>query len=238
MRNITYIPKTIFITLTIIIYSNYSIAQNKRSGEIGITAGGSYMLGDINKIPFMETNFSGGAFFRHTIDTRLAIKSGLTYGKLTGSDSKYNNGYQQARNLSFSSNFYELSVSGEFNFIPYLPARRNYTYTPYIYAGIASAYYPGGGETVSGAGVYRHKFILTIPFGIGVKYNLDEDFILSAFMGMQKCFNDYLDFHYTPPSPHRPEKQLSYENNDDWFSVFGISLSYKIIYKVKCPAFD
>jgi len=238
---VKYTFRIIFILFYLIVYTNYLIAQDKRSGEIGITVGGSYMLGDINKIPFMETNFSGGAFFRHTIDTRLAINTNLTYGKLTGSDAKYNNGYQKARNKSFNSDFWEVGATGEFNFIPFLPARRNYTYTPYIFAGVSTCYYPGGTdptETITGGGVYRNKFIFTIPFGMGLKYNIDEDFILSGFIGMRKTFNDYLDFHYTPPSPNRAEKQIAYRNNYDWFSVFGISLSYKIIYKVKCPAFD
>ncbi len=204
-------------------------AQMKKSGEIGVSVGGSFYLGDINKIPFLGTKISAGVLYRHTIDTRFAITGSFTYGKLSGDDANSSNDFQIERNKSFNNPFYELAAVGEFNFMRFLPAKKNYIYTPYVFAGVGGIYYPNGESS---------NFIFSIPFGVGVKYNINRKIIFGAFAGMRKTFNDDIDFDYTPPTPGHPFKQYGYAGNKDWYSVFGISLSYKIKYRMKCPAFD
>ncbi len=223
-----YLPKLITVLLFCILITPLK-AQMKKSGEIGVSVGGSYYLGDINKIPFVGTKLSVGALYRHTIDTRLALTGVFTYGKLSGDDAKSNNSFQIERNKSFNNAFYELGAVGEFNFTRFLPANKNYIYTPYVFAGLGGFYYPNGEKS---------KFILNIPFGIGVKYNINRKIIFGAFAGMRKTFNDDIDFEYTPPTPGHTFKQYGYAGNKDWYSVFGISLSYKIKYPMNCPAFD
>ncbi len=226
MQNITKYLHLITIVLLSILFNNHATAQFKKSGEFGGSIGGSYYLGDINKIPFVGTRLSAGIFYRHTIDTRFAITGNFTYGTLTGTNS--NSGFKIDANFTFKNSFYELGAVGEFNFIPFLPAKKKYIYTPYVFAGISEIYYPGG----------INSFILSIPFGVGIKYNINTQYILGTFIGMRKTFNDYIDYYYVPPSPNHPKKQEAYAGNSDWYSVFGISLSYIIKYRVKCPTFD
>lgn len=204
-------------------------SQNVRSGEIGGSIGGTFYLGEINKIPLANTRLAASVLYRHTFDKRFSATGSITYGSLTANDANSNSGYQKTRNKSFSSSFYELSAVGEFNFMPFAPGKRKkYLYSPYIFIGVSEMYYPNG--------VY--KFILNIPFGIGVKYNINSNYMLGAYAGMRKTFDDFMDFNYATSTENRPEKQISYTGNDDWFSVFGISLTYKIKYREKCPAFN
>lgn len=228
MQNITKYLPLILIAVFLNLFNTPLLAQGKKSGEIGGSIGGAYYLGDINKMPFVGTRLSASAFYRHTIDTRIAITGNFTYGTLTADDANSSSGYQIDRDESFKNSFYEFSAVGEFNFIPFLPAKRKYVYTPYIFAGVSEIYYPKG----------ENKFILSIPFGVGVKYNINTQYILGAFIGMRKTFDDYVDFYYNHPSPHYPKKQLAYAGNKDWLSIFGVSLSYKIKYRMICPAFD
>jgi hypothetical protein len=217
----------LFLLLLLAAASFNSFGQNKKSGEIGVVLGGSYYMGELNKTPFVGTKLSAGAFYRHTFDTRFAVNGNFTYGKLAGNSENTN--FDNAAIQSFTNPFYELGGIAEFNFIPFLPGNKKYFSTPYVFAGLAETYYPAG----------RKKFLLNIPFGVGFKYNLNTNFILAAHMAMHKTFNDDIDYFYAPrPSDHGGDKQWGYAANKDWYSVFGVTLSYKIKYRVKCPAFD
>lgn len=225
--------KLSFFTLVLLLVAfNVTNAINQnRTGEIGISLGGTYYLGEYNKTPFIGTNLSAGAFYRHNIDTRFSLTGNVFYGKLSGKEE--NSAFIVGENApkSFNNTFYEFSPVMEFNFTRFVAGKpQKYYFTPYVFAGGAAAYYPKG-ET---------KFILSIPFGMGVKYNLNHRFIFSAFAGMRKTFTDKIDYEYTPPSHTdiNPYKQWGYTGNKDWYSVFGFSLSYKINYRMKCPAFD
>lgn len=219
----------LFLIALLFVCSMHLSAQHKKSGEIGISAGGSYYLGDINKIPFVGTKISAGAFYRHTFNTRYAVKGVFNYGSLAAEDSKSSNDFQIARNKSFNNTFYELATLAEYNFIPFLPASKKHIYTPYVFAGLSVMYYPGGEST---------KIIVSVPFGVGFKYNINTELVFEAYIGMRKTYTDNIDFNYNPPTTNRAFKQYGYAGNKDWYSVFGVSLSYKIKYRMKCPAFD
>jgi len=225
-KKILYIRVTLLYTC-IILLQNSAYSQDKRSGEIGIFAGGSYYLGDINKTPFVGTQPSFGAFFRHSFDTRFAATGSINYGKLKGNTE--NSVYNIPEFIEFNKPFYELEANGEFNFMRFFSGKvKKYPFTPYLSAGIGLTYYPQGSS----------NFIFNIPFGVGVKYNLNSYFILSSYIGMRKTFVDNIDYDYSQPSQNRDFKQYGYVGNKDWYSVFGVSLSYKIKYRMKCPAFN
>ncbi|MBI9066397.1 MAG: hypothetical protein JEZ09_03825 [Salinivirgaceae bacterium] len=208
-----------FFTITL-------FAQKPNRGEIGIFGGGAYYLGDVNKIPFIKTKPSFGAFFRHSIDTRFNLTGSFVYAKISGSDAESKNAYYISRNKSFSHSIYELSSKLEFNFIPFIAGDKKTKYTPYTFAGLAFSYTTNA----------YTNYLFSIPFGIGYKYNLTEDFIIGAEYSMRKTFTDKLDF---PEEPYIPgSKQQNYAANSDWYSIFGIYLAYKIKYRMKCPAFD
>lgn len=222
----------ILIILTALHTKSYS--QQKKSGEIGLNIGGSYYLGDLNRTPFKGTRLTFGGFFRHTFDERFALRTSINYINLYADDSKSTNGFQQQRDASFAQNLFDLNVVGEFHFIPFLPAKyKYYKYSPFVFLGLGYSYLPNGSS----------NSLFTIPFGLGLKFNLRNNLSLSFETTFYKTFKDDIENQldakfYTEPSPENPFKQLYYVGDNDWYSIFGIKLSYKIKYKMKCPAFD
>lgn len=218
--------------ITCLLFSINCMSQHNKSGEIGVSAGGTYYLGEFNKTPFVGTNISAGAFYRHTIDTRFAVTGSFYYGKLSGKEEKSDFMVSDGTEPAFKRSFFEISPVVEFNFLPFLPGKPNkYYYTPYVFAGLATAYYPKGDK----------PYILSMPFGMGAKFNINHRYLFGFFMGMRKTFldaGDMLDYKYEPPNIDNATKQWGYKSNKDWYSIFGISLSYKINYRMKCPAFD
>lgn len=217
----------IIITFTLI-FCNNSFSQVKKCGEVGFSVGGSFYLGDVNKVPFKSPRIGGGIFYRHTFDTRYAVRGSLNYLNIAGKDSKSNDEFQQARNHSFKQMIFEANAAGEFNFMPFLPANPKYDYSPYVHAGMGAGFLPNG----------EKNYILTIPFGVGVKYNMNRDFTISAEGSFYKTFTDHLDGFEKESTENYLYKQRFYEGNMDWFSFFSIKMAYKIKYKMKCPAFD
>lgn len=211
--------------LLFLIFSQNTFSQQKKTGEIGLGIGASYYLGDYNKIPFKGSRVSAGGFYRHNFDTRYALQVGLNYIQLYGNDNSIPTNETKS---SFSQAIYDLNISAHFNFIPFLPAHKKYVYTPYVLAGVGIQYLPGG----------EKEYIIAIPFGVGIKYNLNQSFCIAIETTFYKTFSDYIDVYYTEPNPGYPKKQEFYEGNKDWYSIFGIKLAYKIKYKMKCPAFD
>lgn len=220
-----------FIVFFLIGYGSVpTFAQKTKSGELGFTLGGAYYLGELNKIPLVNSHLAFGAFYKHNLNKRFSVKGQLQYGKL---EAKANpdNVFSQINPgtvTSFNKPFYDLNASLEYNFHHFLAANTKYDYTPYIFAGLGFMYYPQGAS----------PFLPTLPFGLGFKFNLYKNFMAGINVTLNKTFTDNLDYNYAPPDENQVFKQYGYTGNSDWYSVCGIYLSYKINYRVKCPAFD
>jgi hypothetical protein len=87
----------------------------------------------------------------------------------------------------------------------------------------------------------------SIPFGLGVKFSLAKRLGLQVYWEMHKTFTDYLDDVSTtyyldgsaispkdidgmmsdPTRNHDPGMQRGNSRNQDWYSLFGVSFTYK-----------
>lgn len=187
-------------------------SENFRSrSSFGFMIGGSYYIGDLNQFHhFRRTNLSGGVIYRYYINSRIALRGGLRYGKVEGYDSDSNNDIQIQRNLSFQSDIYEVSGGLEFNYLNYKLGNEDYFFTPYMfidlgvfrmnpqteYNGDLIDLQPigteGQGSSLSDKNPYRLTQIV-VPFGVGLKVNLGKRAALSVEYGLRKTFTDYLD---------------------------------------------
>jgi hypothetical protein len=90
-------------------------------------------------------------------------------------------------------------------------------------------------------------FSFSLPFGLGVKYSLNRRFGLSAEWGLRKTLTDYLDdvsktyylegdqinpdnpaeYLSDPTQLHDPYMERGNPRTQDWYSFFGISLTYR-----------
>ncbi len=214
-----------------------SIAQNNRwkrtryeiVGGIGVTGfmgdlGGGKVdakyLGDFDfgaQRPLLQVGM------RYKLYERIAVKSTLSYGWVSGFDNKSQNEYNLNRNLSFYSPIVELAGQLEYS-ITKEPVNhrynlrrgrkfslRNIKLNTYVFGGISGFYFnPKGKDPVTGDWVAlqplgtegqglmegREKYSrisMAFPFGLGAKYNLTRSWTIGVELGARYTLTDYID---------------------------------------------
>lgn len=211
--------KKLFLAAVLLFFvvfaGNHISAQNAvvQEGEFGIGLGAGHYFGDLNtKARLNRAKLAASAFFRKNFGNYIAARVGVSFAQLGYSDI-YNshNKYMSSRNLSFNSKVWELTLQGDFNFFRFMPGEPQYNFTPYITfgAGVFSydpyAYLRGEkvflrplGTEGQGSSLYpdRKQYSsmgVSIPFGGGIKYSLNER-VNIAFEVLHRFTNtDYLD---------------------------------------------
>lgn len=202
-----------FFTVLFMVSFLWCNAQTQQL-EVGLQLGGSYYSGDMDAPTFSEniknTNFAFGFLARYHVNTKLAFRGNLTFGKLEGKDSMSDQAWQIERNLSFTNNFTELAGMVEYSLFSFDAAgREGRTFTPYLTAGIA--YYKHNpkttyqGQTVmlqplgtEGQGIegFDEKYSLnqiSIPFGGGIKFAINDRTVIGMELIGRRTFTDHLD---------------------------------------------
>ena len=253
--------------------------------EIGVFGGGAYYIGDLNPYAhFNQTNYSVGAVYRSNFDNeRVAMRIQAIYGQVAGNDAMSNDVNQLNRNLNFSSSVLEIGPLIEINFIDYIVgemSRKKFKFqTFYLFAGITYfkmnplGTYQGesielqplateGQETSQNPSQSRYQLNqISIPLGLGYKFNISKRFAISLEYGIRKTFTDYLD----DVSGRYPDLQLlsaeagqlsaymsdrtvneegyresnygmsrGNSKNKDWYSFFGAIISFRIFDHETC----
>ncbi len=190
--------------------NQYAIRQE---GEFGIAIGAGHYFGDLNtRAQLNRPKIAGSVFFRKNFGNYVALRIGASYARLGYSD-KFNehNEYMYRRNLSFNTNVWELALQGDFNFFRFMPGEPGYNFTPYVTlgAGVFSydpfAYLRGEkiflrplGTEGQGLAAYpdRKQYSsmgISIPFGVGFKYALNERTNVGFEILHRFTNTDYLD---------------------------------------------
>ena len=197
--------KTIINLLTALAVSCLAIHANAQV-EVGLNLGVSTYEGDLapkSRIDFLTASQgSYGAYVRANVGRLLSMRGFVQSSRIQGSDAMRPG--QEARNLSFRTNIFELGLLAEI-----YPLGVDAPITPYISAG-ASVYnfnpeanYNGSwvelqplGTEGQGLPGYAPKYELTrfaVPLGVGVRYPLGDAFVLGVEGSARLTFFDYLD---------------------------------------------
>lgn len=252
--------------------------------EVGIFAGGSYYLGDLNPYQhFNNTKFAGAFLFRDQIkrSDRLSYRLQIGFGTVEANDAESNDPSAVNRNLSFRSRILEIGPMLEIHFLPYEIGSDKRPFTPYLFLGatymkmnpmtqynenwieLQSLGTEGQGSTLSNKKLYKLNQI-SLPVGIGFKFNMTERWALGFEYGIRKTFTDYLDDvsgNYVNPSllaetngtlaAELADQSLNNEasfanvggqsiargnpNNKDWYVFAGVTLCFRVIEYSTCP---
>lgn len=181
-------------------------------GEYGFSVGLGHYFGDLNtNMKLNRPKFSGGIFFRKQLNNYVGFKIAGNYTMLGYADKYSSNPVEVQRNLSFNTNVWELSLSGDFNFFKFIPGFEEYRYTPYISLGVGVfsfdpyAYLNGEkyylrtlGTEGQGSALYPERLpyspiAMCIPFGVGLKYSLNERVNVFGEVSYRFTNTDYLD---------------------------------------------
>jgi opacity protein-like surface antigen len=220
--------KRILLLFLFTLSINFIFSQSKT--ELGVFAGTSYYQGDINKSKlFYSPSAVYGVILKYNLSNHLSTSLKGYYGKLSGSDSDFSNLENQLRGASFSATLIDISALIEFNFLPYTSSgyikKNNNRFTPFIFLGI-------GGNYIFSSGGFENP--ITIPFGLGIKYNIFERLTLGIEWSYKKTFNDEIDGVINI----QDEINNPVIHNDDWYSFCGVFVTYKLFRdKIDCPTY-
>ncbi|MDB5136991.1 MAG: outer rane beta-barrel protein [Mucilaginibacter sp.] len=192
-----------FVSFFLLLFISFNLQA--QTWELGGFAGGSAYMGDLN--PNNPVKISGvalGAFVKRNFDGYLSLKLNYTFGQISGADNTSSNPQFRQRNLSFSTNLNELSVIGEFNFMKYIPEAGENRYTPFVYLGLGvvgynpQASYQGHTYNLrplmtEGESKPYPNTAISVPYGVGFKYNFSGKWNLIADIGYRNPTTDYLD---------------------------------------------
>jgi hypothetical protein len=203
----------------VILLSVFSITARSQSmesyvhqGEYGFSLGMGHYFGDLNtNSRINRPKFAGSLFFRKQLNNYIGVKISGSYTLLGYSDKYSTNPTEIQRNLSFNNNVWELSVSGDFNFFKFIPGFEEFRYTPYISLGLGVmsfdpyAYLNGEKYLLrplntegQGSTIYPEKtpyspIAMSIPFGVGMKYAINERVNVFGEVVYRFTNTDYLD---------------------------------------------
>ena len=238
--------------------------RNFKQRELGVLLGGSYYIGDLNTFKhFIYSKPAAGIFFRYTTNYRYAFRFGFNYGNIAASDKQSANPDQLQRDANFQSDIYEFSGIAEFNFVEYRIGHNKHYFTMFIFAGLSGFHFNPKGNLNQGAGWQSLQPMRTegqsksyaleqvsIPFGVGFKYNVWDFMGIGFEWGPRKTFTDYIDDVsglYPDPKTNSPiGNGLSYSyrggfagdrvgtmrgnpRTKDWYFFYGLTLNFKIL---------
>lgn len=195
--------------------------------EIGVTVGGTNLIGDLGSTNYVSPNDLGfGLQYKWNKSPRHSWRASYTYMGISGKDSDSDTGSRTKRNLSFDNKLHEASLGLEFNFFEFDLHNEWFAFTPYVYTGIAGIKFDQ---------TYFNKFdtqtkiedgyALAIPLHVGFKALINKKLILSAEVGARYSFTDNLDGN-NPTKPNYTSYQFGNVLSKDWYVFTGVTLSY------------
>lgn len=195
-------------------------AFSQPGAEIGVIGGVGYYLGDYNpSTHFKDMRRYVGGFYRYNLNDRFAFRVNAGFSKLDVKRGGLLDNAGVAQPEGFTSSVTDISGVVEFNFKSFMVAKTKESsfWAPYLFTGV-------GFISTEAAGS------LTIPLGVGVKFNLYRQFSCGIEWSARKTFSDILDGLDDPWKTG--ESNFIY--NKDWFFVTGITISYRFPTSPEC----
>lgn len=187
--------------------------------DIGAGVGMSGYIGEANRSnPFGHPGFTGELTFRYLPDVRWAVRGVISTLSLSGNTADISNVLPGGTSYSFSSQVYDLSARGEFNFFPYgigETYKRLRRWTPYLTLGVGVAMSSSGGNTT---------VVPTVPMGLGFKYKASERLNLGLEFTMTKAFGDKID---GADLSDLNQIKTAFYKNTDWYSKLTFGVTYE-----------
>ncbi|PWD99837.1 type IX secretion system protein PorG [Marinilabilia rubra] len=221
-----------------------AISQERIEG--GFFLGASYYNGDLNPgRQFYRAKPAFGGMVRAVMNSRIAFKGTITAVEIQGSYPQKQTYYPSTNNTpasySFQRTMADISTQLEINFFQYDdPHKKEETrFTPYLSGGLAYTFYRRYEEDQSGGSENPH-FILSLPFGVGVKWK-PADWVHVGFeWTFRRTFVDDLDKMgpgvIDPSDPYDFQESSDWHNND-WYSFAGVFVTFDLFHqRVSCNA--
>lgn len=199
----------LFISMPVALLAQTGYEQE---GEFGASIGAAHYFGDLNtRAGLNRPKLAAGLFFRKNFGNYVALRVGANFAQLGYSDVYSENEVQKRRNLSFNANVWEVALQGDFNFYRFMPGEPDFRFTPYTTLGVGVFNYDpyaylgkekhflrplgteGQGDTSYPDRKPYSSMAVSIPFGVGVKYAVNERINVGFEVVHRFTNTDYLD---------------------------------------------
>ncbi|MEK6783400.1 MAG: DUF6089 family protein [Bacteroidota bacterium] len=184
--------------------SFYAARRKEKNIILVAGTGTSTYFGELaNDGDYLDAKPNLNAGLQYFFNNRISARAEITWFALKGSDAEAGDPTRVPRNLSFTSNNYEISATGAVNLLS--NGNRHYrrpNYNMYAFAGIGLMYYNPKteyqGEKVALRPLQTElvkysSFGVVIPYGLGFRFKVSPAFNISIEGGYRKTFTDYLD---------------------------------------------
>jgi hypothetical protein len=201
--SLLFLASVLFLPEWLGAQSFYAVRRERSIiGSVGL--GTATYYGELaNPGDYLDAKPSVNVGLQYFLTNRVSIRSELTWFKIVGDDAKADDDSRVRRNLSFTSNNFELNAMGAINLAPngqrfYNRPRLNF----YALAGVGLLYsnpkteYQGEKvalQPLQTEGVKYSKFNFVIPYGLGARVMINP-FTNLVIEGVYRItFTDYLD---------------------------------------------
>ena len=205
--NMKSAPIIIFLFLLGAVDLSAQLTTPREPLEAGLLLGTAAYGGDLrsNDAIFLDQpGITFGLGLRYAISPAFAVSANALYARLRADDAN-DTPDRQSRNYAFRTNLYEFSLRGEWHPLAAKDQEEALTdypvWSPYLFGGVGFAAYspnpdfrgdmesPGIAEDLN----QNENSTLVIPFGIGVRMELNKTTSLGFEYGFRTTRSDYLD---------------------------------------------
>lgn len=225
----------------ILLFPIFLTAQHKWESTIFI--GGANYQGDLvpTNYPYLEeTNLAYGIAGRYYFNKQWALRLGVTYGELSGTDQNFDNpGFFEKRQYSFTSTVLESAMLiewepwGNKRYLDTIPPRFNGIFSPYLFVGggwsmlnakpVFALYQNGEApeQIMADKAIKYPQNNFAMPIGGGFKVDLGKRIALGLEAGTRYAFTDYIDGVSKAANPDK----------GDWYAFAGATLTIRFFAK-------
>ena len=200
--------------------------------EMGMFLGGSNTISDLGSTHFIYSNSPAfGLIYKWNLTTRYALRASFITSKLKSSDYSANDLSRFNRFFEVDNKVFEFSAGMEVNFFDFDLHNQNREFSPYFFTGINYFQYQlfTIREGLSSIDINKYDSALefSIPAIIGIKYSINNSFVLSFETGIRYSLTDNIDGS-NPIGQFENDIQVKHGElyNNDWYVFTGIALSY------------
>jgi len=188
-------------------------------GEVGVSGGTGYYLGEYNARHFHNRQMYVAGLYRYNLNDRFALRLNAGFSKINIQGVPLLPDGTTAYPDGFQCKVRDVSVMVEFNFRSFMVRKveNSSWWSPYMLIG---AGFLKAGETGS----------VSIPAGVGIKFNLYRQWSCGVEWSTRKLFTDKAD---QLNDPWRTG-ETNFIFNKDWFFVGGITLTYRFPMNPEC----
>lgn len=181
-------------------------------GEIGIMGGAGYYLGEYNAGHFKNNQVYLAGLYRYNLNDRFALRFNAGFSKIDIQEVPLLPNGNVVYPEGFHCSVKDISAIVEFNFRSFMvqKVKKSSWWSPYVFAGVG---FLAAGEEGS----------VSIPLGLGIKFNLYRQFSCGIEWSTRKLFTDQMDNLEDPWGTG----ETNFVFNKDWFFVTGVTLTYR-----------